>query len=72
VDEYKNNFKSYLEKLICSMLLKRCTEQNELCCANQVNGYVLQQNKGYKYYNENHSLAIHQVKDKILKDCEIL
>jgi hypothetical protein len=39
---------------------------------NQENGYVLQNYKGYVYYRENPSLAIWEIVEKILKDCELM
>lgn len=58
--------------------MKQKIEKNPYRCAktimkrNKNNGYKKQQYKGYSYYRENPSLKIHEVIEKILKDCSLI
>ena len=74
MDEYKHeaNFKRCLGKLQLSDVIDAVNRAKVIMQRNQANGYPLQQYKGYKYYKENSSLAIWEVIEKILKDCELM
>jgi len=74
MDEYKHeaNFKRCLGKLQLSDVIDAVNRAKVIMQRNQANGYPLQQYKGYKYYKENPSLAIWEVIEKILKDCELM
>ena len=39
---------------------------------NEENGYVLQEYKGYRYYRENPSLAVWEVIERVLVECELV
>jgi hypothetical protein len=72
--EYKheNNFKRCLEKLELSNVIEAVNRANRIMAKNEENGYKLLQYKGYKYYKENPAMAIHEIIEKILKDCELI
>lgn len=74
MDEYKHeaNFKRCLGKLQLSNVIDAVNRAKTIMQNNQNKGYILQQYKGYKYYKENPSLAIWEVIEKILKDCELI
>ena len=74
MDEYKHetNFKHCLGKLELSNVIEAVKRAKTIMQRNQDRGYVLQQYKGYSYYKENPSLAIWEVVENILKDCELL
>lgn len=71
--EYKHedNFKRCLGKLTLVNVNEAVNRAECIMRRNQEAGYILQQYKGYKYYKENPSLAIHEVIRKILNDCEV-
>lgn len=72
--EYKHedNFKRCLGKLTLTNVMDAVERAERIMKRNQDNGYSLQQYKGYKYYKENPSMAIHEIISKILKDCELM
>lgn len=72
--EYKHedNFKRCLGKLELSNVIEAVNRANRIMARNEENGYRLLQYKGYKYYKENPSMAIHEIIGKILKDCELI
>ena len=72
--EYKHedNFKRCLGKLTLANVIDAVNRAERIMTRNKENGYVLQQYKGYKYYKENPSMAIHEIVGKILKDCELI
>lgn len=74
MDEYKheNNFKSVLAQLTLSDVKDAIWRAKMIMQRNEQNGYVLQEYKGYRYYRENPSLAIWEVIEKVLVDCEII
>lgn len=74
LDEYKHeaNFKRCLGKLQLLNVIDAVSRAKIIMKRNQDNGYTLQQYKGYKYYKGNPSLAIWEVIEKILKDCELM
>ena len=74
MDEYKHeaNFKRCLNKLKLSNVSDAINRAKTIMNKNEKNGYVLQQYKGYKYYKENPSLAIWEIIEKILRDCELI
>lgn len=72
--EYKHedNFKRCLGKLELSNVIEDVNRAKRIMVRNEENGYKLLQYKGYKYYKENPSMAIHEIIGKILKDCELI
>ena len=72
--EYKHekNFKRCLGKLALSNVIDAVNRANEIMRRNKNNGYVMHQYKGYKYYKENPSMAIHEIIGKILKECGLV
>jgi hypothetical protein len=72
--EYKHedNFKRCLGKLSLKNVIDAVNRAKRIMTRNEENGYVLQQYKGYKYYKENPSMAIHEIIAKILMDCELI
>ncbi len=72
--EYKheNNFKRCLGKLSLTSVTEAINRANKIMARNEANGYLLQQYKGYMYYKENPSMAIHEIIGKILKDCQLM
>lgn len=74
MDEYKheNNFKRCLSQLQLSDVIKAIERAKKIMQKNQENGYVLKEYKGYQYYEENPSLNIWKIIEKILKDCELM
>ncbi len=74
MDDYKheNNFKRILNKLTLDDVIAAINRAKAIMQRNKENGYVLHQYKGYKYYKENPSLAIWEVIDKILHECDLI
>ncbi len=74
MDGYKHedNFKRCLGKLQLTNVIDALNRAKDIMRRNQENGYTLHQYKGYKYYKENPSLAIWEVIEKILKECELI
>lgn len=72
--EYKqeDNFKRCLGKLEVANVIEALNRANKIMARNEENGYKLLQYKGYKYYKENPSMAIHEIIGKILNDCELI
>ncbi|MEG0794134.1 MAG: hypothetical protein RSD97_10860 [Lachnospiraceae bacterium] len=64
--EYKHedNFKRCLGKLSLENVIDAVNRAKRIMTCNEENGYVLQQYKGYKYYKENPSMAIHEIIEK--------
>ncbi len=71
--EYKEekNFKRCLNKLFLADVIEAVKRAKRIMENNKDNGYILHQYKGYKYYEENPSLAVWEIIEKILKDCEL-
>jgi hypothetical protein len=71
--EYKSedNFKRCLKKIALSNVIEAVNRAKRIMEQNQKNGYVLQQYKGYTYYKENPSMTIHEIIEKILKNCNL-
>ena len=74
LDQYKheNNFKRLLSTLTLDDVRSAVERAKAIMQTNQGNGYVLQQYKGYKYYNENPSLSVWEIVEKILSDCQLM
>lgn len=72
--EYKHekNFKRCLNQLTLENVVEAVQRADKIMRHNQENGYVLQQYKGYQYYKENPSMAVHEIIGKILKDCGLM
>ena len=74
MDEYKHedNFKRFLGQLSLDNVTKAIFRANKIMERNRENGYRLYKYKGYKYYKVNPSLAVNEIIEKILKDCELM
>lgn len=72
--EYKRevNFKRCLGKLNLSDVLGAVNRAKAIMQKNHNIGYALHQYNGYEYYKENPSLAVWEVIEKILKDCQLI
>lgn len=70
--KHENNFRRVLNQLTILHVKDAIERAKFIMQRNKENGYVLQEYKGYKYYKENPALAIWEVIEKILKDCELL
>jgi len=73
MEEYKHedNFKRCLGNLQLSDVIEAVRRAKAIMKRNQDSDYILHEYKGYKYYKENPSLAIWEVIEKIMKDCEL-
>ncbi|MDE7327779.1 MAG: RloB family protein [Lachnospiraceae bacterium] len=74
LDQYKHekNFKRILKKLTLENVLQAIDRSKKIMQKNEELGYRLQQYRGYKYYNENPSLAIWEQIERILDECGIV
>jgi hypothetical protein len=74
MDEYKHedNFKRCLKQLDLNSVIQAVSRAKSIMNRNKENGYTLHKYKGYSYYKENPSLAIWEIIEKILKDCELM
>ena len=74
LDRYKHeeNFKRLLRKLTLDDVRQAVRRSKTITQANQENGCVLHQYKGYRYYKENPSLSIWEIVEKILGECGLL
>ena len=74
MDEYKHedNFKRCLGQLSLDNVTEAVLRANKIMERNRENGYCLCKYKGYKYYKENPSLAVNEIIEKILKDCQLM
>lgn len=74
MDEYKheNNFKRILSQLTLSNVKEAVDRAKQIMKRNKENGYVLQEYKGYRYYRENPSLAVWEVIERVLVECELV
>jgi hypothetical protein len=73
MDDYKHesNFKRVLSRLNLNDVKDAINRARSIMERNHINGYVLHEYKGYRYYKENPSLSIWEAIEKILKDCGI-
>lgn len=69
--EYKHehNFKRCLSKLSLQNVVEAVNRAESIMKANEENGYINYQYKGYRYYKENPSLLVFEPIKVILKDC---
>ena len=74
MNEYKReaNFKRCLRRLELCNVICAVKRAKMIMQRNEQRGYILQQYKGYKYYKENPSLAIHEIIEKIFVDCNLM
>lgn len=74
MDNYKkeDNFKRCLKKIEIEDVIAAITRAKVIMKNLEEHGYKPQQYKGYKYYKENPSLAIWEIIEKILMDCELI
>lgn len=74
MDEYKHedNFKKCLGQLSLNNVRAAIDRAKKIMAKNRENGYRLLEYKGYRYYKENPSLAIHEIMEKILIECELV
>ena len=74
LDEYKqeDNFKRLLESLDLDNVCEAIRRAKQIMEENANRRYRLQKYKGFEYYNENPSLSLHIIIEKILKDCGLM
>lgn len=74
MDDYKheNNFKRILGKTSLQNVIDAVKRSKMIMKRNLENGYILQKYKGYEYYNENPSLAIWEIIERVLNDCGLI
>lgn len=74
MDDYKheNNFKRILGKTSLQNVIDAVKRSKMIMKRNLENGYILQKYKGYEYYNENPSLAIWEIIERVLNDCGLV
>lgn len=74
MDDYKRerNFKRILSQMTLSNVKDAIDRAKQIMKRNEENGYVLLEYKGYRYYRENPSLAVWEVIEKVLVDCELV
>ena len=74
MDEFKHeaNFKRCLKKLTLGDVMEAVKRAKAIMEMNEQNGYTLHQYRGYSYYEENPSLMIWEIIEKILEDCELM
>jgi hypothetical protein len=74
MDEYKheNNFRRILSQLTLSNVKDAVERAKQIMRRNEEYGYALQEYKGYRYYRENPSLAVWEVIEKVMSDCELV
>jgi len=74
MDEYKheNNFKRILSQLTLQNVKDAVDNAKIIMKRNENNGYVLQEYKGYRYYRENPSLAVWEVIERVLMECQLI
>lgn len=74
MDQYKHedNFKRCLNILSIEDVKSAIKRAYAIMKNNILNGYSIQEYKGYKFYNENPSLELHKIIEKILKDCQLM
>lgn len=74
MDEFKHeaNFKRCLKKLTLRDVIEAVKRAKAIMEINEQNGYTLHQYRGYSYYEENPSLMIWEIIEKILVDCELM
>lgn len=70
--KHEKNFNNILNQLTLKDVIAAVNRAKTIMKRNKENGYVIHEYKGYKYYKENPSLAIWEVIEKILKDCELV
>jgi hypothetical protein len=74
MDEFKHeaNFKRCLKKLTLSDVIEAVKRAKVIMEINEQNGYTLHRYKGYSFYEENPSLMIWEIIEKILEDCKLM
>lgn len=74
MDEYKkeDNFKNLLNTITIDDVITAINRGKVIMQGNKDNGHKLYSYKKYDYYKENPSLAIHEIIEKILKDCGLI
>lgn len=74
MDEYKHedNFKRCLRQLNLSHAIDAVRRSRGIMERNRTNGFTLHHYKGFSYYKENPSLAIHEAVEMILSDCGLI
>lgn len=74
MDEFKHedNFKRCLKKLNLESVIIAVSRAENIMNRNVENGCRLYEYKGYKYYKENPSMAIHEIIRKIIKECALI
>lgn len=74
MDAFKHeaNFKRCLKKLTLEDVILAVERAKGIMETNERNGYTLHRYKGYSYYEENPSLKVWEIIEKILADCGLI
>ena len=74
MDEFKHeaNFKRCLKKLTLRDVIEAVKRAKAIMEINEQNGYTLHRYRGYSYYEENPSLMVWEIIEKILEDCKLM
>lgn len=67
----EKGFKKILEQLTLDDVKRAIGSAKNIQDTNNKNGFDLKNHCGYTYYEENPSLSIHEIIEKILKDCGV-
>lgn len=70
--KHEDNFKKCLSILTLNDVKCAITRAKNIMQNLRNNGLVMQKYKGYTYYKENPSLAVHEIIEKILTDCQLI
>ncbi|MFA7670749.1 MAG: RloB domain-containing protein, partial [Sphaerochaetaceae bacterium] len=73
LDEYKSedNFKKLLKKLILTDVWIAIDRANNIMIRNKMNGYILHEYCGFKYYTVNPSLSVGNIFQNILEESRV-
>lgn len=74
LNQYKSeaNFKRILNKLTLDHVRQAIVRSKNIMQRNKLSGYIVQQYKGYQFFNENPSLSIWEIIEQILMDCSLI
>lgn len=67
--KHEKNFKRCLKQLTLKNVIEAVARAKDIMKQRNDQGCSLHSYKGFEYYKENPSLAVHEIVEKILKDC---
>ena len=70
--KHEANFKKCLKKLTLKDVIEAVKRAKAIMEINEQNGYTLHRYRGYSYYEENPSLMVWEIIEKILEDCKLM